>query len=93
VEDSIHRAFSQEEMFLFQDTRGEGKRMLDGKEERNERLHDSELSNARGGELVLTRKNGEGKLEGVDPPWEGNRSCKRHSEPLRKNLKWKRYIW
>jgi len=38
---------------------------------------------------VLTQKNVEGKLEEVDPRQEGKRPCRRHNEPLRKNLRWK----
>jgi len=41
--------------------------------------------------VVLTQKNVEGKLEEVDPTPEGKRPCKRHSERLRKSLRWKQY--
>ena len=42
--------------------------------------------------MVLTQKSVGGKLEGVDPPQEGKRPCKRNSEPLQKSLRWKQYI-
>lgn len=37
--------------------------------------------------VVLTQKNVEGKLEGMNLTQEGKRSCKRHSGHLRKNSK------
>jgi hypothetical protein len=43
--------------------------------------------------LVLTQKNVEGKLEGVDPTQEGKDHAKDESEPLPENLRWKRCNW
>jgi len=43
--------------------------------------------------LVLTQKKVEGKLERASPTQEGKRSCKRNSEHLPENLRWKRYNW
>jgi uncharacterized membrane protein YphA (DoxX/SURF4 family) len=40
--------------------------------------------------VVLTRENGEGKLEEGDILPEGKSRCKRHSERLRKSSNWKR---
>src|SRR5438270_3056026 len=43
--------------------------------------------------VVLTQKKVEGKLERASPTQEGKRSCKRNSEHLQENVRWKQSNW